>query len=137
MIVDSAVWIDFFSRKRGRAWPLLRRAMRERERVFVTPVIVQEVLQGTHDEAEFSVLKRSLGALEILHAPDAGAAAIAAAHLYARCRWSGITIRSSADCLIATVAVEHGMPLLTEDRNFWRIRDLERRLKLIELPINA
>lgn len=137
MIVDSAVWIDFFSRKRGRAWPLLRRAMRERERVFVTPVIVQEVLQGTHDEAEFSVLKRSLGAVEILHAPDAAAAVIAAAHLYARCRWSGITIRSSADCLIATVAVEHGMPLLTEDRDFWRIRDLERRLKLIELPINA
>ena len=30
MIVDSAVWIDLFTRKRGRAWPMLRRALADR-----------------------------------------------------------------------------------------------------------
>ena len=137
MIVDSSVWIDFFARKRGRAWLLLQRAMRDRERIFVTPIIVQEVLQGARDEAEFSLLRNSLRAVSRLEPADGTAAAIAAAHLYARCRWSGVTIRSPLDCLIAIVAIEHRMPLLSEDRDFSAIRNADPRLKMIELPANA
>lgn len=137
MIVDSSVWIDFLARKRGRAWLLLQRAMRDRERIFVTPIIVQEVLQGARDEAEFSLLRNSLRPVSRLEPADGMAAAIAAAHLYARCRWAGVTIRSPLDCLIAVVAIEHRMPLLSEDRDFSAIRNADPRLKLIELPANA
>jgi len=37
------------------------------------------------------------------------------------CRRAGITIRSSIDCLIARVAIEHGLMLLHDDRDFERI----------------
>jgi predicted nucleic acid-binding protein len=47
-----------------------------------------------------------------------------------RCRERGFTPRSPHDCLVARVAVEHGVRLLHEDRDFELIAVVERRLKL-------
>lgn len=55
----------------------------------------------------------------------------AAGALYARCRWAGITPRSPHDCLIAQTAIEHGLPLLHDDRDFERIADVEPGLRLL------
>lgn len=61
--------------------------------------------------------------------PKSGAATHAAAGaLYARCRWAGITPRSPHACLIAQLAVEHGVPLLHDDRDFEAIAGVETRL---------
>jgi predicted nucleic acid-binding protein len=134
MIVDSAVWIDLLSRKRGHAWPLLRRALADRLRVFVIPAIVQEVVQGARDESELESLKSIMTRIPILEGASGIAAALDAAELYSRCRWRGITVRSPIDCLIAATAIEFGEPLLTEDRDFAAIRSVEPRLKLIDIP---
>jgi predicted nucleic acid-binding protein len=134
MIVDSTVWIDLFTRKRGRAWPLLRRALAGRARVFALPAIVQEVVQGARDEKELAALTAAMARVPMLDGASGIALALAAAGLYARCRWSGLTIRSPIDCLIAVTAIEHGEPLLTEDRDFAAIRTVEPRLKLIDVP---
>ncbi|MBL8384578.1 MAG: PIN domain-containing protein [Burkholderiales bacterium] len=134
MIVDSAVWVDLFTRKRGRAWPVLRRALADRARVFAVPAIVQEVVQGARDAQELAVLKAGMARVPVLEAESGIALALAAAELYARCRWGGVTIRSPIDCLIAATAIEHGEPLLTEDRDFPAIRSIAPRLKLIDVP---
>lgn len=137
MLVDSSVLVDYFSRQRGRAWRLFERALQAREPVFVTPVVLQEVLQGARDEHEFGKIRESLRALACLEPHDAIEAANQAAHLYARCRWGAVTIRSPIDCLIAVTAVQHGVPLLTEDRDFVAIRRFLPGLKLIELPADS
>ena len=41
-----------------------------------------------------------------------------AANLYRTLRRKGITIRNAVDCIIASVAIEHDIPLLHNDRDF-------------------
>ncbi len=41
-----------------------------------------------------------------------------AARLYFRCRRAGVTLRSTIDCLIAQVAVEHDLLIVHHDRDF-------------------
>ena len=98
------------------------------------PAIVQEVVQGARDEAEFKALKTIMEGIPTLEGASGIASALAAAGLYARCRWQGVTIRSPNDCLIAMMAVEYGEPLLSDDRDFIAIRTIEPRLKLIDVP---
>jgi predicted nucleic acid-binding protein len=66
-----------------------------------------------------------------LTATDAREAARSAAHLYARCRWAGVTPRSANDCLIATYAIFAGIPLLHRDRDFELIAGVEPKLMLV------
>lgn len=42
----------------------------------------------------------------------------AAARLLVRCRRKDVTIRSTVDCLIAQVAIEHELYLVHNDRDF-------------------
>jgi len=44
-----------------------------------------------------------------------------AAHIYFTCRRHGITIRSTIDCIIAQLAIEHDLILLHSDRDFEQI----------------
>ena len=41
-----------------------------------------------------------------------------AADLYRMGRTKGLTIRSSVDCLIAAIAIDHKVPVWHEDRDF-------------------
>jgi predicted nucleic acid-binding protein len=41
-----------------------------------------------------------------------------AVDLYRRARRSGVTFRSSIDCLIAAMAIRHGMAVMHRDRDF-------------------
>jgi hypothetical protein len=38
--------------------------------------------------------------------------------MYHDCRRQGVTVRSSLDCLIAQCAIEHGLTLLHNDRDY-------------------
>ena len=62
---------------------------------------------------------------------NAPRAARDAAHLYARCRWGGVTPRSANDCLIAVLAIGATLPLLHHDRDFPAIARIDPRLSLI------
>ncbi len=46
ILVDSSVWVDFFSSKPGRGGGELRRMIEESEPFALTGVVVAEVLQG-------------------------------------------------------------------------------------------
>jgi predicted nucleic acid-binding protein len=130
VIVDSGVWIDHFTDRAGEAIAILRRALDEGDEIFVLPVIVQEVLQGTRDAAQFKRYAGLLTPLPLARVPDSRRVAVQAADLYARLRWKGVTV-PPADCLIAASALATRKPLLTTDADFRPIAGARPRLRLI------
>ena len=131
MLVDSSVWIAYLRGDNLIEVELLVEALEQGAPVWIAPPILQEVLQGADSADRFARWDRVLGELPMVIAPDAREAARSAAHLYARCRWAGVTARSANDCLIATHAIIGGMPLLHRDRDFHRIAGVERKLILV------
>jgi len=61
---------------------------------------------------------------------DAVNSHIEAARMYHLCRRAGKTPRSSNDCLIARIAVEHALVLLHDDRGFEAIAAVVADLRL-------
>ena len=49
---------------------------------------------------------------------------VSAAEIYRTLRRKGMTIRNAVDCMIASVAIEHDIPLLHKDRDFNSIAEL-------------
>jgi predicted nucleic acid-binding protein len=130
ILVDSTVWIDLL-RSRQTVTVRRLRAVIERGEAAAAPVIVQELLQGAIDAKAFQELAQRFSAVPMLGTENPLALHIAAARLFARARWQGVTPRSAHDCMIATIAVEHGVPLLHDDRDFERLAEVETRLVLV------
>jgi predicted nucleic acid-binding protein len=131
MLVDSSVWIAYLRGDSLIEVELLAAALEHGDAIWLAPPILQEVLQGADNSARFDRWDRVLGELPMVIAPSARDAARSAAHLYARCRWAGITPRSANDCLIATHAIFAGVPLLHHDRDFNLIAGVEPQLVLV------
>lgn len=96
-----------------------------------SPVIAQEVLQGATNPQAFGKLRKYFTGIPLLGTHRMVDLHIAAAELYARARWRGITPRSPHDCLIAVTAIEEDVPLLHDDSDFERLATVELRLKLV------
>jgi hypothetical protein len=131
MLVDSSVWVSFLRGESTVEVHLLTAALEHGDPVWLAPPILQEVLQGADNAERFSRWERVLSGLPLFIEKEAAAAARAAALLYARCRWAGITPRSANDCLIAVHAIDSRMPLLHSDKDFIAIASVEPKLALI------
>jgi predicted nucleic acid-binding protein len=131
MLVDSSVWIAFLRGNSTIEVDLLTRALSSSKPVWLAPPILQEVLQGAQEPERFFRWNRVLGELPLLVLSDQRSGARDAAHLYAQCRWSGVTPRSTNDCLIAVHAIAHNMPLLQSDKDFILISKVDSRLRLL------
>jgi hypothetical protein len=125
------VWIAYLRGDHLVEVELLTNALERGEPVWLAPPILQEVLQGADSPDRFIRWDRVLGELPMVIVSDNREAARSAAHLYARCRWTGVTPRSANDCLIATHAIIGGMPLLHRDRDFELIAGVEPKLMLV------
>ena len=130
LLVDTSVWIDFLTGRATGAVSHFRKRLEARETFALTELIYLEVLQGVRDpEAVTKVSTYLRGQLYL--APRRGLQTYdAAAVLYRRCRAAGVTVRSTIDCLVAQMAIEHGAVLLHSDRDYERIARMEARLKL-------
>ncbi len=120
-LVDTSIWIGYLrgARTRPVAW---FGEILERDYPFgLTSVIYQEVLQGADSEADFERLAEYLGTQRFYEPQDGAASFAEAARLYFRCRRAGVTVRSTIDCLIARVAIEHQLFLVHDDRDFERM----------------
>jgi len=131
MLVDSSVWIAYLRGDDLVEVALLTEALEQRATVWLTATILQEVLQGADSPDRFTRWDRVLGELPLVNSPETREAARSAAHLYARCRWAGVTPRSANDCLTATHAIFSSMPLLHRDRDFDLIAGVEPKLMLV------
>lgn len=130
VLVDSTVWIALLRNQVVAPVARLRMLLAQGD-AAVAPVIVQELLQGASSPDNLTRLREHFLALPMLEPLPGAATHAAAGALYARCRWAGITPRSPHDCLIAQVAVENGVPLLHDDRDFEAIAGVETRLVLM------
>ena len=130
ILVDTSVWINLFRYRRTGPTKPLRELLDARNGFSVTPVIVQEILQGAADEREFTLLQDYFSTQPMLMPDDALRTHCGAARLYFDCRRQGFTPRSTIDCFIAQIALEHRASLLHDDRDFQRIAKVAPQLKL-------
>lgn len=116
ILVDTSVWIDYFNGQQHAHTDALDRALYE-GRVAIGDLIYLEILQGFRKDRDYEIARRHLSALSIY--PLLGlAAADRCANYYRLLRKRGITVRKTADVIIASFCIEEGLPLLFLDRDF-------------------
>jgi predicted nucleic acid-binding protein len=122
ILVDSSVWIDFFSSSPGRAGMELRRMIEEAEPFALTGIVVVEVLQGLTRDARR--IEQYLAQWELLE-PHGFETYREAAAIYRAARARGIT-PTTIDTVIAAIALEHKASVFTLDQDFSRIARITR-----------
>lgn len=133
VLVDTSVWVDFL---RGSETPqvgALESLLEGDELVGIAPVILQEVLQGATTAERFEQWRREFTGLMCYLPLDPIDTHVDAARLFAQCRRAGKPPRSSNDCLIARIAIEHDLALLHCDRDFRFIAEVEAGLRLVDV----
>jgi hypothetical protein len=123
VLVDTSAWIEWLRATGSAPDRILTAAFERGEPLFVTGVVVQEVLQGGRDEGtlgELGQLMRTCHRVEPIY-PETYEHA---ADLFRRCRAAGRSVRGTVDCLIAAVALEHDVEVLAHDRDFKTLGDI-------------
>jgi predicted nucleic acid-binding protein len=117
ILVDSSVWVDFFSSSPGRGGSELCRMIEESDPLALTGVVVAEVLQGLTRDAR--TIERFLAQWDMLE-PRGFETYRTAAAIYRTARGKGMSL-TTIDTLIAAVALEHKASVFTLDHDFSRI----------------
>jgi predicted nucleic acid-binding protein len=113
ILVDTSVWIELLTGRHA------RRITEEELLSFATcGPVVQEVFQGLHEVPWAQAFREDFLALPLLSDPLPAGIFLAAAEIYRQGRRKGFTIRSSTDCLIAAIALEHRIAVWHKDRDF-------------------
>jgi predicted nucleic acid-binding protein len=115
-LYDTSAWVDFRKNVSSALTNQLDEDLQD-NLVCICPVIIQEVLQGIREDADFEALKEDFKALRILQL-NPTEVSIAAARLYRSLRKKGITIRKPNDCLIAAYAIHFEVELCHNDSDF-------------------
>ena len=131
MIADTSAWVEFLRATGSRCDLRLRKAFRAEQTVWMPAVVLQELLQGARNPAQFTRLEAQLERLPGLDSVSPRDLARDAAMLYARCRWQGFTVRSPNDCVVAACAIAAGLPVLAQDRDFESLARVEPALQLV------
>jgi hypothetical protein len=129
-LVDTSVWVDYLRGKATSQVRTLRELLAGDEIVGVAPIILQEILQGADSDQRFEKWRKYFTGLCCYAPLDSVESHVAAARLYQACRRAGKTPRSSNDCLIARLAIEHKLTLLQDDRDFVAIAAVTPELQL-------
>ena len=119
VLIDTTVWVDFFSDRSQPHVAALQRMIEDDEDLCICGVILTEVLQGVRSDADFRKTKDYFESLIVI--PMRQVTFERSASLYRSLRKRGVTIRKPIDCMIAAVAIEHALPLLHNDRDFGQI----------------
>lgn len=121
ILVDTSVWIAHL---RGRNTPATAKleAAAVREPLLIGDLIMLEVLQGARNDVHAAQIERGLRQYAVVPLLDAELAPRAARN-YRKLRELGITIRKTADIIIATYCIENHHSLLHDDRDFAPMED--------------
>ena len=118
-LVDTSVWIDFFRGRATEETATLEALVAGDHDILLCGLVLTEILQGMRRDRDFERTRARLCLLPLL--PMAEPVFTNAASIYRTLRKRGITIRRTNDCLIAAIAVHHGVALLHADADFDRI----------------
>ena len=117
IFVDTSVW-SLALRRDAPNGPLvaeLARAINAGDGVFVSGLIVQEILQGVSGPRQRDQIIARLASLPLL-TPDWDDH-IAAAELLTRCRRAGVQVES-VDVLLAQLCLRYDLTMLAADKDF-------------------
>jgi hypothetical protein len=116
VLVDTSVWIDFLQGRETQESGALETILSSEFDVFITGIIVQEILTGIKNRRDRVKVKAELDHFILIH--PTLETHIQAAEIFDACKKKGFTIRSGIDCLIAALAIEYDLKLLEKDRDF-------------------
>ena len=129
-LIDTSVWIDFFRQRQTWAVNEFYRILDSSQNYGITELIYQEIVQGALNKEDFDSLSDYLISQRFFYPKHQSETYRSAAYIYFTGRRQGITIRSTIDCLIAQIAIEHNLILLHSDKDFERIAEIAPALKL-------
>lgn len=116
ILVDSSVWIDYFRGVDSREADILDQTLGVRQ-VAVGDLILTEVLQGFRADADYRTAKRLMESLTVFDMLGRDMAVKSAGN-FRRLRKRGVTIRKTADVIIASFCIDRSIPLLFSDKDF-------------------
>ena len=114
--VDTSTWIAYLQGDRGRDTELLDRALQDRQ-VLMVPVVLTELLSDPKLSSEVSQTLSELPLIDLTPGYWQRAGELRA-RVLARRRKARL-----GDALIAQSCIDHGIPLLTRDRDFRAFAD--------------
>jgi predicted nucleic acid-binding protein len=117
VLVDTSVWVDYLRGEDTRATRGLRDVLRRPDSVCMTEPVAMELLAGATDEMMLGRLEKLTTGLPSLGV-DQALDFRAAAAIYRGCRQAGRTVRNLSNCLIAAVAIRHGVAVLHKDADY-------------------
>ncbi len=67
VLIDTSVWIDFLNGTNNRQTDVMSKILYDETEVFISPQIIQEILQGISNDAEHNLMKEKLLSLNVLN----------------------------------------------------------------------
>ena len=121
VLADTSIWVEYFNRPKSEYAERLAEFL-EIEVVYITGIILAELLQGAKTHAEFNLLRNNLKVLPLLKETDKTWEKVG--KLSFDLQRKGIVIPLS-DCLIAVLAQENNCQMFTLDKHFTYVPQLE------------
>ena len=121
VLADTSIWVEYFNRPKSEYAERLAEFL-EIEVVYITGIVLAELLQGAKTHAEFNLLRNNLKVLPLLKETDKTWEKVG--KLSFDLQRKGIVIPLS-DCLIAVLAQENNCQVFTLDNHFTHIVQLE------------
>lgn len=125
IVVDSSVWIDYFTGKSSPGTDKLDSLLGE-DLVAIGDLMLVEVLQGFRADKDYRQARKLMLSLTVMNMLDTSIALKSAAN-FRTLRKKGITVRKTIDAIIATYCIENRLPLLHSDKDF---QPFHKHLKL-------
>lgn len=130
ILVDTSVWVDFFSRTATIHGDRLTRLIETSQPLCINGLIEMELLQGIREQHIFEEVRRFLGPFRYSEGIQEKHLA-KAVEIYRNCRSQGKTIRKSSDCIITAQAILEQHILFSLDRDFVHISQVYPNLILL------
>lgn len=116
-LADTSAWIDLLKGSPTPAADKLAAAIEADEPIFLTGLVAAEILRGCPHDRDVKRVWEALSSFEAIE-PRYPETSMHAAELFRAARARGLTVRSTVDCVIAALALEHGLAVLHSDRDY-------------------
>lgn len=116
VLIDTSVWVDFFNGHDSAEANTLARYLEAEASIATCGVVIAELFQGLRKRRSIDELRERFLDMDLL-TPGEPETYFRAADLFRRLRRRGVTVRSTIDCLIVTLAAEHDAAVLAKDRD--------------------
>ena len=116
IMIDSSVWIDYFTGADNKQTEILDATLGQ-QHVAIGDLILTEVLQGFRHDKDYNTAKSLFAELTLFELVGKEMA-LKSAQNFRALRKKGITIRKTADVIIASFCIDRNIPLLFSDKDF-------------------